>query len=120
MKKSLIFILLSLLSTSLFAFEEIGEKNFMKKMETPGNKLVVFYVPEDPNSQDLNKSLHNLNPKNVTIYFIHAGKNKNLSLGMGIAYVPTTLYFKANQLKGREVGAKTQKEIEESIKEYFK
>ncbi len=120
MKKSLIFLIVSLLSITLFASEEVGEKDFMQKIQTPGNKIVIFYVPEDPNSQDLNKTIQKLNHKDLKIYFIHAGKNKNLSIGMGIAYVPTVLYFKGNQVKGREVGAKTPKEMEENIKKYFK
>ncbi len=120
MKKSLIFFIVSLFSVTLFAFEEIGEKDFMAKIQSPGNKIVVFYVPKDPNSKDLNETIQKLHPKNLKIYFVHAGKNKNLSIGMGIAYVPTILYFKGNQVKGREVGAKNLKEMEESIKKYFK
>jgi len=120
MKKSLIFIFLSLLSVNLFAFEELGSKNYMQKISTPENKIVVFYVPEDPNSQDMNKTLNKMHFKDVKVYFVHAGKNRDLTIGMGIQNVPTTLYFKGNQLKGREIGAKEPNEIKKSINKYFK
>ena len=120
MKKSLIFILLSLFSISLFAFEELGSKNYLQKISTQGNKIVIFYVPEDPNSQDMNKTLNKMNLKDIKVYFVHAGKNRDLSIGMGIQNVPTALYFKGNQLKGREIGAKEPNEIKNSIKKYFK
>ena len=92
----------------------------MQKVSMPDNKIVIFYVPEDPNSQDLNKTIHKADLKNIKVYTIHAGKNKNLTLGMGVEFVPTILFFKGNKLINREVGAKTQKELQEEINKYLK
>ncbi len=120
MKKFFIFIIVSLLASNLFAFEEISGKNFMQKVSQKGDKIVIFYVPEDPNSKDLNKTLQKIDFKNIKVYMIHAGKNKNLTLGMGVEFVPTILFFKGNQLKDREVGAKDEKEFKKLIEKNFK
>ncbi|GEM_PF-5627021 len=120
MKKSFIFLAISLLISNIFAFEEISDKNFMQKVSQKGDKIVIFYVPEDPNSKDLNKTLQKIDFKNIKVYMIHAGKNKNLTLGMGVEFVPTILFFKGNQLKDREVGAKDEKEFKKLIEKNFR
>ena len=120
MKKFFIFSALILFIANIFASEEISSKNFMQKVSQKGDKIVIFYVPEDPNSKDLNKTIQKIDFKNIKLYMIHAGKNKDLTLGMGVQFVPTILFFKGNTLKAREVGAKNKKELEDLIKKYLK
>lgn len=119
MKKTIIFSLLFI--STLFAFEDLNLENFEEK--TIDKKVILdFYTIGWSACEDLGESLTIYNTSNkddVYIYKIDMLKQKELAQEFGVKVLPTLIYFKNDEIIERELGRKTAKQIQNSVKKYL-
>lgn len=120
MKKVVIGLLF--LFGSLFAFEELTVDNFDEKV---ANKQVIvdFHAIWWGACKVLGKNLTKYDASqtdNVTIYKVDVGQQQALAKRFRAFAVPMLVYLDNGVIKGHERGVLSPKEIEESVKKYFK
>lgn len=119
MKKTIIFSLLFI--STLFAFEDLNLENFEEK--TIDKKVILdFYTIGWSACEDLGESLTIYNTSNkddVYIYKIDMLKQKELAQEFSVKVLPTLIYFKNDEIIERELGRKTVKQIQNSVKKYL-
>ncbi|XOB61972.1 thioredoxin family protein [Campylobacterota bacterium DY0563] len=120
MKKILLLVLFFALG-NLFAFEHLTKDNFIENIKGK-NVIVDFYATWCPPCKILAGTLEDFDkvkPKNVTIYKVDIDQYRNLAISYGVKALPTLAYFEDGELVTTEVGLKSVKDLEDSVKEYF-
>ena len=118
----LLFILL-FLTSSVFAFEDLTDATFDKKI---ANKKVMvdFYSVYWGSCKILGKNLTNFStstkPSDVEIYKVEISKQKAIAARFNAFAVPMLVYFKDGKEVAREIGVRSVKQLEENVNKYLK
>lgn len=120
MKKVLMILFFSMVS--LFAFEEINEKNYMEKIKGK-NVLLDFHSPYWGACKVLGKNLtkYNASQKDgVIIYKVDAYKEQAIAKEFNVVAVPTLIYVKNGKVVDKKLGISSVSQIEAKVKKHFK
>lgn len=85
-----------------------------------GKVMVLFYLPRDPNSQEMLETFKKIDfeKRGIKVYKVDIIKGKDLYLGFRLEYVPTVFYLKDSKKIKQTTGAKTPKQLKEILKIY--
>lgn len=114
-------LLTFILSSFLFAFEEINANNFDEKIKSK-NVIVDFYAVWCPPCKIVAKHLKIYDKKSsddVTIYKIDIDKNREILARFDIKSLPTLVYIKEGKPVFKEVGVRNHKIIAQNVKKYL-
>lgn len=121
--KKILFILLFFFTSSVFALEELTDKNFDEKIANK-NVIVDFHAVWWSACKVLGKNLTKYStskkPQNVEIYKLDIGKQEAITSRYKAFAIPMLIYFKDGKEVARQRGIKTVDELEESVNKYFK
>ncbi len=115
MKKIVFMLIFSLIS--LYAYEEINDKNFDDKVS--GKKVIVkFHATWCVSCEELSENFEQLDLEKlgVKVYDVDIDKNMNLVYRFGVNVVPTTLYLNDGEVIETEIGLSSVDELRDSIK----
>ncbi len=119
MKKLLVVLLL--LITSLFAFEDITADNFDQKISNK-NVIVDFYYNGWPACEALGQSLTKYNTSkkdDVQIYKVNLANEPELAKRFNIRSFPVLVYIKKGKVISTERGVRSEEELKQNVKKHF-
>jgi len=120
MKKLFVILLLSI--SSLFAFENLTANNFDQKISNK-NVIIDFYASWWYACKTLGKSLTKYDTskkQDVTIYKVDIEDQKELANRFNIRSIPALVYIKNGKIITKEVGVRSEEDIEINVINYFK
>lgn len=120
MKKVLLILFFSVVS--LFAFEELTERNYKDKISGK-NVLLDFHSPYWGACKVLGKNLTKYNASQndgVVIYKVDAYEKQTIAKEFNVVAVPTLIYLKNGKVVAKKIGISSVKEIKSNVKKHFK
>lgn len=119
MKKIVLIMFFSF--ASLFAFEQLTDKNFEEKLKNK-NAIVDFYAVWCPPCKVLNKRLQafdKIKTEDITIYKVNIDKYRDLAIANKISQLPSLVYFKNGKALKKIVGIQSVEELKNSSNKIF-
>ena len=93
----------------------LGEANFESEvLQSRRTVLVAFWAPWSKPCQVIESVLLEVAQTcadDIEVVKVNADDNPNLSLWLGVQYIPTLLYFEAGNLRGHLVGTASKEAI---------
>ncbi|OCL83116.1 thioredoxin family protein [Arcobacter porcinus] len=115
-------ILLGILVSSLFSFEELNKDNFHQKIEGK-NVIIDFHAPWCPPCKILAVNLEEfdvIKHDNVEVFKVNIDNEQELSRIYKVRRLPTIILFKDGEMIKQYAGIKTADELLEISKNDFK
>jgi thioredoxin 1 len=121
-KVFMIFSILALFSSELFAHEHINSVAEYERLTQNGNVIIDFYASWCIPCQQLGYNIEKLNidTENVKIYKVNVDENPELqAIYSKTEAIPALLFIKDGRVIDKQMGSQTTAELEDEISRYF-